>query len=623
MATETISRQGEAEFDAVDENYQQSVDENVQITAFRRYWPWLGLIAVLALYLTAVVRLHPANLFGLSSDDMIYFSSAKAIANGKGYILPSVPGAPLAAKQPILLPWLLSYVWRWNHSFPGNLTAAIAVIVAFGCGFVAASFSFLRRLSGMSDAEALLLTVFCALHPMVLFYSSSILSDIPFAALALTAMLIANGNIGSYACTEPAAIGIVVGLSMLVRTAGVPIAGGIALAYIFRRAWKPLCVFGMCVAPFFAAIMWRSIFLVPAIPQSLVGAGLPGWHQTWLYYTNYVAFRKLVFINAHAMWPMALSQFLYLCSDVPGYFISALKLANGGLALASTLAGLWIIVGGIVHHVKRSGWQPVHTALILYVALFLTWDYPVWERCLFPFLPLLAGCFWMEGKRITGRLWSALSERKTEGEGLMAAAGLAAMLVLALGVCWSFAGGGGDREWLRNTSRERGALLPEKQEAYEWLKLNSAEGARVIANEHAVLYLYTGRQSMECITFLPSGSYDPRQMDFDLLHVTDVARAIGAEYWFAAADDGAQSSKNGRAIIETRLGQVESVLPELFRSSGGHVRIYSLDCLRHPKSASCAAADAVLFPGAHEGGTADHNGLRDASETGSQQMVAR
>jgi hypothetical protein len=585
---------------------------------WKRYGVWLGLVAVLVLYITAVVQLRPTNLFGLSNDDMIYFSSAKAIADGNGYILPSVPGAPLATKQPILLPWVLSWVWKWDPAFPGNLTDAIAVIVAFGCGFICSVFLLLRRLPGVSSVEALLLTAFCALHPTTLFYSSSVLSDIPFAALALAAILIASRSVAGESPGGAAAAGIVVGLSILVRAAGVPIAAGVALAYVFRRAWKPLSVFAICVAPFFIGMMWRSIFLVPAIPPSLHAAALPGWQQTWLYYTNYAGFRKLVFMNMHAFWPMTLSQFLYFCSDVPGYFTSPLMLASGGLALVSTVVGLWIIIAGFARSVRKSGWQVIHISVILYVALFLTWDYPDWSRFLLPFLPLLAGIFWLEGKRITKRCWSELRTGCRRGDTLLAAGGLASMLALGLVVCWNFAGG--DREWLRNTSRERQALLPEKWEAYEWLKGHSAKDARVVANEDAVLYLYSGRQAMEPIVFLPSGSFDPSQREWDLEHITDTARAIRAEYWFAASDDGAQSSKSGRAAITTRLGQVESVLPELFRSSEGHVRIYGLDCVRRPETAGCESFNRVLFPTAQNARAPEVDSPRVVA---SQQAVAR
>src|SRR5271155_438307 len=138
----------------------------------RRALPWLGLVFILIVYVISVVRLHPTNYFGLTQDDTIYFSSAKALADGHGYVLPSVPETPRATKFPFLYPWILSWVWRWNPSFPANVPDAVGVTVAFGLAYVALAFSFLRRLQDVGSAEALLLTAFCAFQPTVLFYSA-------------------------------------------------------------------------------------------------------------------------------------------------------------------------------------------------------------------------------------------------------------------------------------------------------------------------------------------------------------------------------------------------------------------------------------------------------------------
>src|ERR1700694_1544540 len=113
--------------------------------------PWIGLGVLLILFLTIMVRLKPVNFFGSFSDDALYFSSAQTLAEGQGYVLPSIPGTPPATKYPILLPWLLSFVWRYNSSFPGNIPLATDVMVTFGCGYVVASFLFLRRYPGIKD----------------------------------------------------------------------------------------------------------------------------------------------------------------------------------------------------------------------------------------------------------------------------------------------------------------------------------------------------------------------------------------------------------------------------------------------------------------------------------------
>jgi hypothetical protein len=77
---------------------------------WRRLAPWLGLGCILASFLAAVIWVHPTNFFGYTEDDSIYFSSAKGLAEGQGYVLASFPGTPVATKYPIFYPWLLSWV---------------------------------------------------------------------------------------------------------------------------------------------------------------------------------------------------------------------------------------------------------------------------------------------------------------------------------------------------------------------------------------------------------------------------------------------------------------------------------------------------------------------------------
>src|SRR5882724_12512503 len=115
-------------------------------TRFPLFFSWIAFSVIIVGHVFFVVRLHPSNFFGFSHDDTLYFSSAKAIAEGHGYILPSVPGTPPATKYPILYPWILSRVWRWNGSFPANLFAAVALNLAFGVAYLISAFFFLRKL---------------------------------------------------------------------------------------------------------------------------------------------------------------------------------------------------------------------------------------------------------------------------------------------------------------------------------------------------------------------------------------------------------------------------------------------------------------------------------------------
>jgi len=142
--------------------------------------PAIVLPLILAAHLFSVLHLHPTKLFGLQQDDALYFSSAKALAEGRGYILPGLPGAPAATKYPILYPWLLSWVWRANPDFPANLPLAFTLNYFFSFAAILLTYFFCRFPLRLPRIRSLAVTAFCALHPAFLFYSARLMTDVPF-----------------------------------------------------------------------------------------------------------------------------------------------------------------------------------------------------------------------------------------------------------------------------------------------------------------------------------------------------------------------------------------------------------------------------------------------------------
>src|SRR5262245_37900939 len=131
-----------------------------------RVLPLIVLPVIVFLYALLVLHIHPTDLFGLTQDDSIYFSSAKALSEGHGYILPSLPGTPAATKYPILYPLILSVVWKLNPSFPGNITSGIYLNLAIGALFICFCYLFCRRCLGLERVHSFLVTAFCSLHAL-------------------------------------------------------------------------------------------------------------------------------------------------------------------------------------------------------------------------------------------------------------------------------------------------------------------------------------------------------------------------------------------------------------------------------------------------------------------------
>jgi len=564
---------------------------------YRCFLPWLGFACIAIVYVVLIVRLKPTSFFGMAEDDSIYFSSARALSEGKGYILPSVPGAPPATKYPILYPWLLSWVWRWNPSFPANLADAIGVTVAFGLGYLILAFLFLRKLKGIGEAEALFLTAFCALHPIVLLYSSSLLSDIPFAALALGAMLVADGATRREGNIVIAAYSaVLVGLSMLLRVFGVPVAAGIFVAGVARRAWQQLFIFCGCVAPFFAALAWRIVFPTVVNPPAIskTGASSLGWTITWSYYTSYVSVWKNAVPTRHIFWTMLSNNALSVLLRGPAnYFLfpGLVRDTLGGRVLVVLVTAA--IVAGVVKEARYCGWRPIHYALPFYLVTIVFWPYPVSDRFLLPFLPLFAAGLWLEGKHLLGMIGTTLGSHRAVTDKLIAVTISLVIAALSCAMAWNYMGG--SRKLIEEESRNRSSLITAKRAAYAWLLRSTSPDARVIAYEDASVYLYAGRSSMRPVAFTPAALHDPELLERIVAHLGDVPEAIGAQFWIISDDDFGLEWQQATSEARDYEARLRNTLPEVFRSENGRVSIYSLDCLRRREEPSCRAANLLLL----------------------------
>ncbi len=541
--------------------------------------------------------MQPTNFFGLTEDDSIYFSSAQALAAGHGYVLPSVPGKPAATKYPIFYPAILSWVWRWNPSFPSNLVDAAAVSAASGACFLILVFLFFRTLRGITEIEALILTAFCALHPLLIFYGGSLLSDLPFAALAFAAMLVADFAMRREArLAWPVICALLAGLSMLTRVLGVPVAVGIAVAGMSRRSWRQVFAFCGSVAPFLVFDAWRAIFPhVPEMPVAGSAASSFGWTHTWVYYTSYLGAWKQGVPDFAAFMKMVENNANFILRGPSDIFLSPRLMPDNPLGHALVAIVTVSALAGLLRQAKIQEWKPIAFVLPFYVAVILFWNFQdANNRYFLPFWPLFAAGLWVEARHALAMVRKVLWGRRTLAEAAVAVIFGAAIVALGGAVLWNYVYG--SRSLVQAKSRERGALLVSKRAAYEWLARNTPAGTRVIAYEDASLYLYTGREALSPMAAVIANLYEPARLGESLSHLTDLPRAIGAEYWVFSDDDFSNSSDEILPKASARMRELEQALPTVYRSEDGRVRIHELGCVLHPELAGCEMADRVLFP---------------------------
>ncbi len=257
--------------------------------------PIHGLAGLLLVFLfLANPRWSPDN-FGAFHDDSIYLSSARALAEGRGAVLPSVPGDPAQTKYPPLYPWMLSLIWRVWPVFPDNLIAGFWASALAGCVFLAGCFFLFRQL-GLADPACLGLTAVCAAHPLTLVLSTSLLSDMPFMALGIWACVGAwavlakddetSGNSGRWWFVVAA-----IGLAVATRSVGIGVAFGIgAFALLRGRTWRGPAAAGCGLAVLGMIAIWSGQRAwVPDSP----GVG-SGFSQTMLYYTQLSGIYRLM-----------------------------------------------------------------------------------------------------------------------------------------------------------------------------------------------------------------------------------------------------------------------------------------------------------------------------------------
>jgi hypothetical protein len=558
---------------------------------FKTVRPWLILTAILLVYLFNVERWHPTAFFGRMHDDSIYFSTAKALAEGKGYVLISFPGTPPQTKYPILYPWLLSWVWRVNPHFPDNLVDGIRLTEFFGCWSLVAGFLLLRKLPSMSEASALGLTAICAFQPIFLRFSGTIMSDVPFMALLLTALLLADSATRTDGSTiNVVAASVASALSMGMRTIGVTVVAGILLAALRRRVYRQAIVF-IAVATLMVGLeSWPTMFH-HAVTPALSGSNPlePGWNQVLAYYTDYIGYQwRMGVPTVLAFISMVKLNFLLLVSSPGSVVVGPVnKWASAFTAILSVP-----IILGMVRQRKSPEWTAIFFVLLFYCALLLVWPFPQPERFLLPFLPLLFAGLWLETRRLGGLLITNLRGAMLVAQRLTAAGIAIILLSLFVLIGWNYLVR--DPRMLEAAAQSQMRALAERKQAYDWIRQHTASDDRIAAYMDGAMYLYAGRQGLRPVVFLPAAGYmsDNESLERDLAHITDGVRHIGARYWLTTRDDF--DLEVGKERIERRMAEVMSVLPVVFASANNSVQIHDASCLIENQPPECQAAQAVF-----------------------------
>jgi len=439
---------------------------------------WLeALIVCLALAPSAYVAFQSLDMphLGAFHDDGIYWVCGKSLAQGSGYRILSLPEQPFQTKYPPLYPLLLAGIWKLAPEFPANLRLATAL------SWLALPVYLLlcRKLFtdlGLGETHARVLVVLLGLNSYVIFYSISLMSELPFTCLLLACFLVGRraGEPGASRWTAVAA-GALGAAAYLMRNAALPLLVAAPLYYAWRKRYAQAAVFFGAMFPAVAA--WHLWVRAHQLDTS---------DPLLLYYTDYVRFHLASFRWADV--PLLIVK--NLAGTLEGVGRALMVFDVGALARVLGVAVLW--------GCARMAWSTLPCARFPYLfaggylLLLQGWNLGLGDRyvrLLLPLLPLLLAGFSEEFRRAAVRAhdWFRSAElRRIAGACAVATVlGLIAVLAAAnmFATLWHAPG---------YTARARESLAGMRG-AYRWIADSLPQDATFLTGREPVLYLYTGR----------------------------------------------------------------------------------------------------------------------------------
>lgn len=467
---------------------------------------WSRPAIVLALILTPVAAAYVAFMtpasFGEYNDDAIYLATASALATGQGYRIISLPGQPAETKYPPFYPFLLSLVWRLYPNFPANLTPMMLISVLASLVSAVLAWIYLARCEYESRWLAIVPVSLAAINLYTAIFSTGVFSEMPYMALSIAALLMAESreaSSGSWTGRSigGVALGLLMGLAFLTRVTGVSLIAAVGLYFIIRgsrrKAVLPIAVALACVAGW--AIWCHVARSAPAQSNSL-------------YFTDYFGYalkviREQQAANNHGL-PVLLAlmvknNILDLARTAPsmglGYgrdWLEAIGEPGHSVALASIyVLGLVAILAGARKYVlPRPRLIAIYVALYLSFHIVLPYQDTSFERYLVPILPFVI-LFLVRGMIDAGKAAFRLilkARMPKLAAGAVAASPLVAVAVFVLvSNVVSFRQSSADlKSWWAAQSAENAPLI-------DWIKANTSDGDVLSCVHHGMYYLYTGR----------------------------------------------------------------------------------------------------------------------------------
>ena len=447
---------------------------------------------------------------GVFQDDAIYVVLAKALANGDGFRMINLPGAPHATHFPPGYPLLLAALWKLAPEFPDNIVVFKFVNALFLAGTAVGTYKLSRSRFGLGPLGSAVASAVGTLSVVVLVITGVVLSEPFYMALVIPTLFLTERAAEDDSPRTAAAAGALIGTLTLVRTLGVFLLPAALLVMLARRRWRAALVLTLVATAFIAPWqLWVSAYQGETAAPLVGKYGAYGQWLTDGYRAGGWPFARAVLAkNSDALFGF----FGYITMPVPPVWPRLISL---GTVLLTLGLGGW--------SVRRR--LPVTLVFLLgYGAVILAWPFEP-TRFALVWWPLLAALF-VAGIRVVWR-WrpSAIPLH-----GLRFALGAAMLLVV--GGYGAYNLRGVRQKWWVNIQSDAGTRA---KPIAEWVARSTTPNDVLIADHDLIVYLYTGRQAVPTATFVALGHITPLTPAQDAEILRQMIATVKPRWYIASA----------------------------------------------------------------------------------------
>ncbi len=439
---------------------------------------------VILVLLGTVLALAPSAWFawqyramphqGSYHDDAVYWISAQALAEGRGYQISHLPEQPAQTKYPPLYPALLSLIWRISGSFPQNQALLMALQWSFAPLYLALAWLYFRRCA-FGDMAGYALTLLIAIGPMTSVFAVSSLTEQPFSVMLLATVLLVE-NREHVSIRRGLLAGVLAAIAFLIRTNAIVLVISVPAVLLYRHRHRAALAFA---APLLAAIVGWQLWCSANAFQAK--------DDVMSYYAAYVGFYVRTF-----SWTDFPTRVWVNCAAVIES-LARLVLFNSGQELwIRPLAWLMTVtaISGVVTLYRR-GIQHYPVFAVLFIGVLLVWQYPPDTRFVYPLLPLYVAGLATKLAEVGGlgvRTWKS----GTLGNRFAAAFVLLLIAFAAAGSVFSMMRG--NIVMLPDYFSDRQTQSAEMLPVYRWISANTPADSRFAAYDDTLLYLHAKRR---------------------------------------------------------------------------------------------------------------------------------